>query len=76
MEKTLARSNLRRQPFEAPLEYLERVLIRLRASARSAQRLTHLFEEAKFSHHAVDEHMRTDAIDALSRLRSELQAAR
>jgi hypothetical protein len=76
MERTLARLDLRREPFEAPLEYLERVLIRLRASARSAQRLTHLFEEAKFSHHVVDEHMRRDAIAALSSLRQELQVAR
>jgi Domain of unknown function (DUF4129) len=76
MERTLARLELRREPFEAPLEYLERVLIRLRASARSTQRLTHLFEEAKFSHHVVDEHMRTDAIAALSTLRRELQVAR
>ena len=74
MEATLSGLGLRRRSFEAPFEYLERLLVRLRASARPARRLTELFEEAKFSHHVVNERMRRDAIDALTSLHRELHA--
>lgn len=74
MERTLARHELGRQPFEAPFEYLARVLAALRASRSSARRLTDLFERAKFSRHAVAESMKEDAIDALLALRGELEA--
>jgi hypothetical protein len=74
MERTLARHDLARQPFEAPFEYLARVLSALQASRSSARRLTDLFERAKFGHHAVAESMKEDAIDALLVLRGELEA--
>ncbi len=75
MERALAVAGVRREPFEAPFEYLERVLRRLRASADAARQLTGLFEEAKFSLHPVGEPMRDRAVSALVRLREELQAA-
>jgi hypothetical protein len=75
MERVLSRLALRREPSEAPFEYLERVLVQLRASSSSVRRLTHLFEEAKFSEHVVNERMRTEAIGALSSLQRELEVA-
>ena len=74
MERVLARHDLGRHPFEAPFEYLARVLSALQASRSSARRLTDLFERAKFSHHAVGESMKSEAIAALLTLRSELEA--
>jgi hypothetical protein len=72
MEDVLAEHGLGRRPAETPYEYLARVLTDLRASERSARRLTELFEWAKFSTHAVSEHMRADAIGCLTRLRAEV----
>ena len=72
MEDVLAEHGLGRRPAETPYEYLARVLTDLRASERSARRLTELFEWAKFSTHEVSERMRTDAIGCLTRLRAEV----
>jgi Domain of unknown function (DUF4129) len=72
MEDVLADHGLERRPAETPYEYLARVLTDLRASERSARRLTELFEWAKFSTHEVSERMRADAIGCLTRLRAEV----
>jgi hypothetical protein len=73
MERTLAATGVPRRPSETPLEYLERALQALDASAPAVTRLTDLFEWAKFSQHEPDESMRDDAIDALVALRDELR---
>jgi Domain of unknown function (DUF4129) len=75
MERTFGAHGLPRRPFEAPLEYLERILAFVQASAYSARRLTQLFERARFSEHDVDPQMRDEAIEALIALREELAAA-
>jgi hypothetical protein len=75
MERTFGAHGLPRRPFEAPLEYLERILAFVEASAHSARRLTQLFERARFSEHDVDPQMRDEAIEALIALREELAAA-
>ena len=75
MESLLAARGLPRRPFEAPFEYLGRVLVELRASATSVFELTALFERAKFSHHAVDHEMKDEAIGALETVRDELRSA-
>lgn len=75
MERALATEGLERQPAEAPLEYLARVLSELRASAGSSRRLTQLFERAKFSPHEIDAGMRDDAIVALEAVRREVRDA-
>ena len=72
MEDVLAEHGLERRPAETPYEYLARVLTELRASKRSARRLTELFEWAKFSTHEVSERMRADAIGCLTSLRTEV----
>jgi hypothetical protein len=74
MERSLASFGLPRRPFEAPVEYLSRVLEELRSGSPAARRLTHLFERAKFSQHAIDAAMKEEAIEAVGTLRDELRA--
>jgi hypothetical protein len=72
MEHALARAGIARHPSEAPFEYMERALLSLDTSADGAQRLTGLFEWAKFSHHDPEPAMRDEAIAALLAVRDEL----
>ncbi len=74
MESALARAGLRRRPPEAPREYLARVLPDVGAGAASIERLTALFERAKFSPHAIGVEMKNEAIAALQALRDELRS--
>ena len=76
VERLFAGFGLPRDPAEAPLEYLDRVLPELRASGSALRRLTALFEWAKFSEHDVDASMRERAIEALVDVRNELRAKR
>jgi hypothetical protein len=75
MEAALAAAGVPRHPAEAPLEYLERALLALDASAPAVRRLTELFEWARFSHHEPEPRMRDEAVDALAAVRDELRAA-
>jgi hypothetical protein len=75
METALAAVGLPRHPAEAPLEYLERVLLSLDASAGAVRSLTDLFEWARFSHHEPEPSMRDEAVDALVAVRDELRNA-
>lgn len=75
MERLLARLDLQRGQAEAPYEYLDRVVRSLHLSGRGLERLTHLFEEVKFSPHAATERMRDEAIAALTALRSDAVSA-
>ncbi|MGC2192819.1 MAG: DUF4129 domain-containing protein [Candidatus Dormiibacterota bacterium] len=72
MERVLAGVGLPAQAFETPLEYLERALTRLEASRGALVRLTDLFETARFSTHPVGSGMRSEAVEALGKLRAEL----
>ena len=74
METALAAVGVPRRPAEAPLEYLERVLLALDTSQTSVRRLTDLFQWARFSHHEPEASMRDEAIDALVAVRDELRA--
>jgi hypothetical protein len=73
METVLARNGLRRRPSETSVEYLRRILLGLTARGDSVSRLTELFEQAKFSRHAIDDSMKQDAIGALREIRDDLQ---
>ena len=75
MERALAAAGVRRRPAEAPLEYVERALLSLDASAGAVRRLTDLFEWARFSHHEPEPSMRDEAVDALIAVRDELRAS-
>jgi NADH:ubiquinone oxidoreductase subunit 6 (subunit J) len=75
MESTLAGAGFPRDAAETPLEFLGRVLRDLlHTSAEAVQRLTALFERAKFSTHEIDGRMKNDAINALVAVRDELRA--
>jgi hypothetical protein len=74
MERALGASGTPRRAAETPLEYLRRALAAVHASQQSIRRLTDLFEQARFSRHTIEEAMKREAIDALSLLRSELDA--
>lgn len=75
MESALAAAGIPRNPAEAPLEYVERALLTLDASASAVRSLTDLFEWARFSHHEPEPSMRDEAIDALVAVRDELRAS-
>ena len=72
MERGLAAVGLPRHPAEAPFEYAGRVLESALARPASVHRLTGLFERAKFSHHAVGDEDRDQAIAALRTVRREV----
>jgi hypothetical protein len=73
MERVLARHGLGRRRFEAPVEYLTRALAAVRLSGHAAERLTRLFERARFSEHTIGPEMKSEAIAALGEVRSELE---
>ena len=72
MERELAGHGFGRQPSEAPLEYLARSLSVMRVSRNAGERLTALFQRARFSEHTIDEAMKRQAITALTAVRDEL----
>ena len=74
MERTLAAHGLPRRRAEAPHEYVGRMLADITASAPSVQRLTRLFERARFSQHPIGADMKDEAIAALAAVRDELRA--
>lgn len=73
MEAALARAGLGRRASEAPREYLARFEAALAVDPRPAERLTALFERARFSPHAIGEPLRAEALDALRALRAQLE---
>jgi len=75
MERSLAAHGIPRRRFEAPHEYLGRVLGEISGGRLAATRLTALFERARFSPHEVDENMKASAIEAIESLQADLAAA-
>lgn len=75
MEGVFDRHGLRRQVSETATEYLRRILLGLTTRVAAVERLTGLFEQAKFSDHPIDGRMKQDAIDALRVIRDDLQVA-
>jgi hypothetical protein len=75
MERALAAHGIPRRRFEAPNEYLERVLDDLTHGGRGARQLTELFERARFSTHDIDPSLKDEAIAAVESLQAELAAA-
>jgi hypothetical protein len=75
MERGLGGAGLARKPFEAPLEYLQRVLLELQAGAQPVGRLTDLFERAKFSRDDVSADAKDEAIECLLAISGDLRTA-
>jgi len=73
MEIALEHLGVPRDPAEAPLEYLARVLRELTVTPGAAFALTELFEQAKFSRHTIEPEMKQEAIDALRTIQAELR---
>ena len=73
MERTLGAHGLRRNPADAPAEYLGRILRGLHVRDSAVRMLTELFEYAKFSPHDIDDTMKEKAIGALLAIRDDLQ---
>ena len=74
MEKMLSAVGLTRRSSEAPVEFLARVLHERDVVGPSAERLTALFERARYSTHDIDEAMRSSALAALRGVRNQLAA--
>jgi membrane protein implicated in regulation of membrane protease activity len=74
METTLGSHGFGRQQAETALEYLLRTRKALHVDGRPLQRLTTLFERAKFSSHTIDQPMKKDAITSLEQIAHDLQA--
>ena len=75
MERAFGRHGLSRLASETPTEYLRRILLGLTTKVDAVRRLTGLFEQARFSDHAIDASMKQDAIESLRTIRDDLQAA-
>lgn len=75
MESALARGGLYRARHEAPHEYVARALGLLEVEESAIRRLTQLFEEARFSTHAINDEMAAEAIEALRSIRLGLVAS-
>lgn len=74
MERALSPRGVGRQQHETALEYLDRLLGRLELEPAPLQRLTALFQLAKFSNHQVTEAMRNDAVAALGTISTALRS--
>jgi hypothetical protein len=72
MERSLSAAGFARHRSEAPLEYLRRVIAAPTTVGEEVRTLTLLFQHAKFSQHAVEEAMRSRAIDALAGIRTAM----
>lgn len=73
MQAALAEAGLSKRPSEAPREYLSRLAASLGGGRGPAERLTGLFERARFSTHPIGEDVRREAFGALDDLRAELE---
>lgn len=72
MERSLSGAGYGRHRSEAPLEYLHRVIAAPTSVGEEVRTITLLFQHAKFSQHAVEEAMRSRAIEALARIRGAI----
>jgi hypothetical protein len=70
-ERALHDHGLGRAPAEGPREFLERIRAHASVDADAADRLTSIYELARFSAHTTDESMRAEALAAHDRLRGD-----
>jgi hypothetical protein len=70
----LGRLDLARRPAETELEFLGRQLRQLGGAGPALERLTDLFELARFSAHPIDDDMRAEALAAVEEVRVGLRS--
>lgn len=75
MERVLRLYGLPRRDYEAPREYLVRILGGLHVREEAIGSLTDLFELARFSQHDIGPRMKEEAISSLIAVRDDLEAA-
>lgn len=68
VETGFGAQELARKPAETPLRYLDRIFGRHHTVKEPLQKLTSLFERARFSDEPIDESMRGEAIAALTEI--------
>ena len=73
-ELVLARSRFPRAPWQTPLEFMREALARLPLPAVAVERLTRLFERARFSNEALSPSDRDVAWRSLLEIRQRLEA--
>jgi hypothetical protein len=72
-EQALARSRVPRAPWQTPMEFMREALRRLPLPPRAVQRLTELFEVARFSNAPLDPTDRSSAFESLVAIREDLE---
>ncbi len=75
-ERAVATADLPRRPWQTPVEFMRAVLGSLPVPAAPIANLTHLFEIARFSRHALGAHERESAWQSLSEIRAALDDER
>jgi hypothetical protein len=75
MERTFAAIGLGRAPSEAPREYLRRVDEHAQGAGAAVQRLTGLYEVARFAQAPATEPMRHQALEAVAEVRRTMLPA-
>jgi hypothetical protein len=73
METVFARHDMERRASETAGEYLHRIVVVLTARSEPIERLTALFERAKFGQGAIDSSMKDEAIAALTAIRDDME---
>ena len=71
MERSLAKRGVPRRSEETAIEYARRLLIESGAPSAPVLSLTTLFHIAGFSNHAIDETMRTSAMNSVRAISEE-----
>ncbi len=75
-EQALAASHVGRAPWQTPVEFMRTALRRLRLPRDSVERLTHLFEIARFSNRPVGLSDRDAAWEALETIKTTLNGSK
>jgi hypothetical protein len=75
-ERVLAAARHPRAPWQTPAEFRRTTMARLTVPARPVERLTGLFELARFSDHPVSAEARDTACDCLDEIAASLEADR
>jgi len=73
-ERSLAAAETQRAAWQTPLEFMRTALAALPLGAGDVERLTHLFERARFSEHPIDDADRQAAVASLGAIRAALES--